>query len=87
MGKEKKSAESLRQDRAWQQRSALSLQGPVPRGTEQGSRGARRHATAQGHAGQSRAAEEQSLLMLVTLKKGVYGKTDAERSVYVPADG
>ena len=35
----------------------------------------------------SRAAEEQSLLMFVTLKKGVYGKTDAERSVYVSADG
>ena len=35
----------------------------------------------------SRAAEEQSLLMLVALKKGVYGKMGAESLVYIPADG
>ena len=35
----------------------------------------------------SRAAERQSLLMFVTLQKGIYGKTGVHRSVYTPADG
>ena len=35
----------------------------------------------------SKAAERQSLLMFVALQKGIYGKKDADRSVYIPADG
>lgn len=43
-----------------EQKSAQAHHGPGPGGTEQGRRGARRHATAQGHVGQSRAAEERA---------------------------
>ena len=35
----------------------------------------------------SEAAERVSLLMFVALQKGVYGKKDADRSVYIQADG
>ena len=37
--------------------------------------------------GKSRTAEKQSLLVFVSLQKGVYGKMGAESLVYIPADG
>ena len=49
-----------RRDRPGLQRSMQARHGPGPGRTEQGHRRARRHATAQGQAGQSRAAEEHA---------------------------